>query len=257
MSSILQDNGNLITPQLAPGAKLQYFQDGTIAGSTTHSSRLSTAGAGITIGANHPYNSNAHCSESEVTYLESNAEIFSRYIGVWSSSVQKVTSVSSVSAQQIQQCPNFSGSDGPAGALVDYALFDANGIFAGFAPDAASTGPGTAYGWPPGSGREYDGTADYRLAGVQAYYQGATTLRISYSSTDAGTVTTATDKISSVLTSLVAGQITYSYTYYAFICTSVTYEETPLGVAGAQWTISEEYLKLPRPGADENIYVTS
>lgn len=257
MSSILVDNSNLVTPQLAPGAKLQYLQDGTITGTTTYNSRLGTAGSGIPIGTAHPYNGNAFCSESEVTYEESTATIFSNYIGVWSSSVQKVTTVSSLNATPITQCPNWYDDAGtaPDGALNNYAFKDPFGQFGGFASKASDTGPGTIYGDPTGSGIAYPNTTPYRLSGVSSYYLGAVTIRINYSATSSGTVISALAKLGSTLTSLVAGQITYSFTYYAFLCTSVTYEETPFGVSGAaQWSITEEYLFLQSPGLDPAIY---
>jgi hypothetical protein len=254
MSSTLIDNGNLESYQLAPGAKLQYLQDGTITGSARYTARLGSAGSGIAIGTAHPYNSLALCAESEVTYNESEAEDFSNFVGVWSSAVQKVTSVSSVSAVPITQCPNWIGTDGPEGALVDFALFSGDGQFNGFPGTAAGTGPGKT-GYPSSTGVAYPSGDPYRLGGVSAYYQGAFTVRISYSTTDSSTVTAAVAKIGSVLMSLVAGMISYSFDYYAFICPSVTYEETPFGVSGlAQWKIEEEYLFLPDPGVDPAVY---
>lgn len=264
MPSVLIDNGNLIDAQLAPGAKLHYLQDGTITGSTTYCVRLSNAGSGLSIGQVHPFNSNAKCSESEVTYNESEADIFSLYIGVWSTAVQKVTTVAGVAAQAIQQSPVWTGigvtpSDGD---LYKYAVFDpTTGAFLGFPPYTSATAPsGTPAGLitgPPTTIADYAGQPDpYRLPGVTGFLQGTTTIRISYSATSSGTVTDALAKMGSVLGSLTAGQISYSYSYYAFICTSVTYEETPFGTGSAQWAITEEYL-LHNDGVgwDPAIYV--
>lgn len=263
MSSILIDNSNLVSPQLSPGAKLHYMQDGTITGSAKYGVRLGDAGSGITIGSPHPYNSNAYCSESEVTYNESEAEILALYIGVWSGAVQKVTTVAGVAAQQIQQCPNWFGTSGPDGALNLYAVADpTTAQFLAFPPYAhpasgppvipqtlATGNPTTLASWPD--------TTEYRLGGVTGFLQGTTTIRISYSATSSTTVTDALAKMGSVLMSLVAGQISYSYAYYAFICTSVTYEETPFGVDFAQWTITEEYLvHNDGIGWDAAIYVS-
>lgn len=246
MPYILVDGGNLVSPQLKAGAKLQYLQDGTITGSAKFGVRIGNAGSGTTIGDPNPWNSLALCSESEVEYNESEAEITSNYIGVWSSAVQKVTSVSSVASQQIQQSKNWVGTSGPDGALYQYATFDpATGGFNGFPPLAtAAAGPPAI----PGTGAPttlaaYPNSTPYYLGGVTGFLQGTTTIRISYSTSSESTVTSALAKMSSILSSLVAGQINYSFAYYAFICTSVTYEETPFGVSGlAQWMITEEYL---------------
>lgn len=243
MSSILIDNGNLVSQQPEPGSKVQYLQDGTMTGSCKFGVRLADAGSGTTIGNPHPYNSNLYCSQSEITYNESEAEILSLYIGVWSTSVQKVSTVAGVAAQQIQQCPNWYGVDGPDGAISQFAVIDpTTGNFLGFPAIA----PGASGSFPPinpyGPTAAYPNTTPYRLGGVTGFLQGTTTLRISYSATDSGTVTDAIAKMGSVLNSLVAGQISYSYDYYAFICTSVTYEETPFGTDFAQWSITEEYL---------------
>jgi hypothetical protein len=263
MSSILIDNGNLVTAQLGPGAKLHYLQDGTITGSTIYGVRLGDAGAGLSIGQAHPYNSNAKCSESEVTYNESEASIFSLYIGVWSGAVQKVTTVSGVAAQAIQQSPVWTG-DGVTtsdGDLYKYAVFDpTTGAFLGFPPYTSATAPSGAPAGlitgPPTTIADYTGPDEYRLPGVTGFLQGTTTIRISYSATSSGTVTSALAKMGSVFGSLTAGQISYSYAYYAFICTSVTYEETPFGTGSAQWAITEEYL-LHNDGVgwDPAIYV--
>lgn len=250
MSSILIDNGNLVSQQPAPGAKVQYLQDGTMTGSCKFTSRLADAGSGTTIGNPHPYNSNLFCSQSEITYNESEAEILSLYIGVWSTSVQKVTTVAGVAAQQIQQSPNWQSGGSltaPDGLLYQYATFDpTNGAFLGFPPFASSTAPsGTPAGLitgPPTTIADYTGPDAYRLPGVTGFLQGTTTLRISYSATSSTTVTDAIAKMGTVLMALTAGQISYSYAYYAFICTSVNYEETPFGTGFAQWTITEEYL---------------
>ena len=262
MSSILIDNGNLVSQQPAPGAKVQYLQDGTMTGSCKFTSRLADAGSGTTIGNPHPYNSNLYCSQSEITYNESEAEILSLYIGVWSTSVQKVTTVAGVAAQNLTQCPNWYGTDGPDGALYQYAVFDpTSGQLLGFPPFTSATAPsGTRAGLitgPPTTIADWPGTTTYRLPGVTGFLQGTTTLRISYSATDSGTVTDAIAKMGAVLTSLVAGQISYSYDYYAFICTSVTYEETPFGTDFAQWSITEEYLiHADGIGWDTAIYPT-
>jgi hypothetical protein len=264
MSSILIDNGNLVTAQLAPGAKLHYLQDGTITGSTTCTTRLADAGAGLPIGQAHPFNSNAKVSESEVTYEEADASIFSLYIGVWSSAVQKVTTVAGVAAQAIEQSPVWTG-DGVTtsdGDLYKYAVFDpTTAAFLGFPPYTSATAPSGAPAGlitgPPTTVADYAGNPDpYRLPGVTGFLQGTTTIRISYSATDSGTVTGALAKMGAVLSSLTAGQISYSYDYYAFICTSVTYEETPFGTGSAQWSVTEEYL-LHNDGVgwDPAIYV--
>lgn len=248
MSSVLIDNGNLVTPQQAPGAKLRYLQDGTITGSCLFTSRLADAGAGIAIGTAHPYNSNANCSESEVTYNESEAEILALYIGVWSTAVQKVTTVAGVAAQAIQQSPNWVGTGTmPDGQLSNFAVFDpTSGALLGFPPFTSSDAPsGTPAGLitgPPTTIADYTGPDPYHLPGVTGFLQGTTTIRISYSATSSGTVTTAIAKMGTVLMNLVAGQISYSYAYFAFICVSVTYEETPFGTGFAQWSITEEYL---------------
>lgn len=251
MSSVLIDNGNLVTPQQAPGAKLRYLQDGTITGSCSFTSRLGDAGSGIAIGTAHPYNSNANCSESEVTYNESEADILALYIGVWSTSVQKVTTVAGVAAQSITQSPNWIGTgDMPDGQLSNFAQFDqTTGAFLGFPPYTSATAPSgvaaaliTGPPAPPGTLADYTGPDPYHLPGVTGFLQGTTTIRISYSATDSGTVTDAIAKMGTVLMNLVAGQISYSYAYYAFICVSVTYEETPFGTGFAQWSITEEYL---------------
>jgi hypothetical protein len=250
MSSILIDGGNLETQQPQSGSKVQFLQDGTMTGSCKFGVRLGDAGSGTDIGAAHPYNSNLFCSQSEITYNESEAEIFSLYIGVWSTSVQKVNTVAGVAAQQIQQSPNWAPApdDTPDGALYNFAIFDpSTGALNGFPPLAtASAGPPSI----PGTGapttlQAYplnSGTDPYRLGGVTGFLQGTTTLRISYSATSSSTVTDALAKMGSVLQTLTAGQIMYSYDYYAFICTSVTYEETPFGTDFAQWNITEEYL---------------
>lgn len=250
MASILIDNGNLVVPQPKAGAKLQYLQDGTITGSCKFGVRLSTAGSGTAIGTAHPYNSLALCSESEVEYNESDAEISSNYIGVWSSAVQKVSTVAGVASQQISQCPNWNNVGAAGIELYKVATFDpTTGAFNGFPPLAVGTlgipgtGPTSGANIPPNTTLEpWPNTIPYHLGGVTGFLQGTTTIRISYSASSSSTVTSALAKMGTVLTSLVAGQITYSYSYYAFICTSVTYEETPFGTGSAQWTITEEYL---------------
>ena len=177
--------------------------------------------ASVGLGASFPFGGGAYVSDREANWEETEGYVLCEYAGVWSSAVQKVEGLASASVEPIDTNTHFpfgaTSVSNPGAAVV----YDDNGLFVGFVPDALS-----ATGYP--------------IGGVQSYYSAAgVTVRINYASTTGSSATSALDNIGVVSNSITAGSVTLSGTN-TILCTSVNWEETYMG-SFSVFRITEEY----------------
>lgn len=236
--AIVIDNGNLNTPAIKPGASLFFNRDGTITGKAGYTYRAASGVVSFTIGQAHPYDSAAYLAQYGLTFDAAGfVEMDGDYVGVWSTTNYMVDGIAATQQEKIETNPVFvsdlAGSP-PTGISAHDPHWDENNLFLGFGANATDD-----------------------LAGVEAYLSGGFIVRITFASTSASDVTDAIELLGLSTQSVTAGIITYSYSYYAFLCTNVTYKEVPIGSGMATFTITTEYTFTPPNGWNQLIYQTA
>lgn len=218
-----------LSGQNKPGARVKYNQDGTISGAASFSYAKGSLSADvIPLGTPHPWDSAAFVSDREAVWDESEGTLNCEYMGVWSSTVQKVECFASAEVAPIETSDNFS-----FGVSPDNVVYDDSGLFVGFKPGATSTS-----GFP--------------IGGVQSFYApSGLTVRITYSSLDGETAITALGSMGQVQSSLTAGSVTLSGSD-TILCTSVNWEETYMDSVSV-FRITEEFIYNPN-GWNPDIY---
>ena len=242
---------SLSTPVLKPGASIFFNRDGTITGKAGYTYSYGAYTGGFTIGAVHPYDSVAYLAQFGLTWDAAGyVEMDGDYVGVWSTTNYLVDGIASMNQEPIETNPKFVSalagtpttpilSHNPSWTLIN----------------AASTS------LPPSSTPTYlfngfgSGAAD-NMAGVTAYLSGGFVLRITNATNTAADVTAAIALLGVSHQTVTAGIITYSYSYYAFLVTNVTYKEIPIGPTSATFTITVEYTFTPPNGWNTLIYQT-
>lgn len=236
-SSIVIDNGNLNTPAVKPGASIFFNRDGTITGKAGYTYRAASGVISFAIGQAHPYDSGALLAQYGITFDPAGfAEMDGDYAGVWSTTNYMVDCIAATQQESIALNPVFvtqlaGTQDSPIESHKP--SWNDNGIFTGF-----------------GSGAS-DG-----LSGVESYQGGGFVIRITFASTNPSDATDAIALLGLSSESITAGIITFSYAYYAFLCTNVTYREVPIGASSAVFTITIEYTFLVPNGWNPIIYQT-
>lgn len=235
--AIVTDNGNLITPKVKPGASLFFNRDGTITGKAGYTYRAASGVLSFSIGQAHPYDSNAFLAQYGITFDAAGlAEMDGDYVGVWSTTNYMVDGIAATQQEKIETNPVFisalAGTPGSPIAAHD-PHWDDNDLFQGFGANATDD-----------------------LAGVEAYLSGGFVVRITNASLSSGDVTAAINLLGLSSESVTAGIITYSYGFFAFLCTNVTYKEVPIGSSSATFTITVEYTFTPPNGWNQLIYQT-
>lgn len=233
--AIVVDNGNLNSPAVKPGASIFFNRDGTITGKAGYTYRAASGLITFAIGAAHPYDSSAFLAQYGITFDAAGfAEMDGDYVGVWSTTNYMVDGIAATQQTNIVQnsgfVSNLAGTQTSPIAAHNPSWTD-NGIFIGF-----------------GSGAT-DG-----MAGTDSYLGAGFTVRTTFASTNPGDVTTAMQLLGISSQSIVAGIITFSYSYYAFLCTNVTYKEVPIGSGSATFTITIEYTFEQPPGWNNLLY---
>jgi hypothetical protein len=230
--AVVVDNGNLSTLKVAPNAAIYYNRDGTITGKAFYTTKQSGGDADLAIGEAFPYGGGAYIAQygyeyDEAGFINASAE----YVGIWSSTVQTVDGIATTTQEPIVTHPGFvSNLGGTPDAPLNSAYFD------------------------PVSGQFIDFPAGSDLAGVIAYLNPGATVRVTFSTTSAGTVESAFENIGAVSDSITAGSVSFSYSYPAWLCTNVTYKEIPLGGAGSTFSVTTEYLFSQPNGWNSEIY---
>lgn len=244
MSPIQPPQAILSTPKIKPGASIFFNRDGTITGKAGYTYTNGAYSGGFTIGAAHPYDSAAKLAQFGETWDAAGfVEMDGDYVGVWSTTNYMVDGIASMQQEPIETNPNF-GTIATSGNGASFL----------------TTAPYSFQGWIPiGQPESYSGSDPdiIALVGVSAYLSGGFVLRITNASNSSSDVTDAVNLLGASVETVTAGIITYSYSYYAFLCTNVSYKEIPIGTSLATFTITTEYTFTPPNGWNPLIYQTT
>lgn len=237
-------NPTISTPKIKPGASIFFNRDGTITGKAGYTYSEGAYTGGFAIGLAHPYDSNALLAQFGETFDAAGfTEMDGDYVGVWSTTNYMVDGIASMQQEPIETNPNF-------GTIA----------ISGNGASFLQASPYSFQGWIPiGQPGAYTGSDPdiIALVGVSAYLSGGFVLRITFASTSSSDVTDAIDLLGASTETVTAGIITYSYSYYAFLCTNVSYKEVPIGMTSATFTITTEYTFTPPNGWNPLIYQTT
>ena len=233
---------NTSNPRARPGANIFFNRDGTITGKAGYTTAASYGPPTYSIGTAHPDDGSVYLAQYGLTWDEAGFIIMDGdYVGVWSTTNFLVDGVAATQQEPIETCPTF----GSIATTANGAYFDpTTGLFQGWIPIGQ---PGAYTGGDPDI---------IALVGVQSYLAGGFVVRITNATTASSDVTDAIDLLGLSSDSVVAGIITYSYGYYAFLCTNVTYKEVPIGSGSATFTLTTEYTWTPPNGWNQLIYAT-
>jgi hypothetical protein len=237
--AIITDNGNLSTPKIKPGASVFFNRDGTITGKAGYTYNPAAYTGGFSIGAAHPYDANAFLAQFGETFDAAGfAEMDGDYVGVWSTTNYMVDGIAATQQEPIETNPVFVTQ------------------LAG-TPSAPITGHDPHWDSTTRQFLGFGANSTDNLCGVTAYLSGGFVVRITFASTTSSDVTTAIDLLGVSSDTVTAGIITYSYSYFAFLCTNVSYKEIPIGSGSATFTITTEYTFTPPNGWNQLIYQTA
>lgn len=234
---------NTSNPRSRVNNNIFFNRDGTLTGKAGFTTAASYGPPSYAIGSAHPNDSNAYLAQYGLTWDEAGFIVMDGdYVGVWSTTNYLVDGTAATQQDPIETNPNF----GTIATTANGASFDpATGFFQGWIP----IGQPHAY-----TGSD---TNIQNLVGTQSYLSGGFVVRITNATTASSDVTDAIDLLGLSSETVVAGVITYSYTYYAFLCTNVTYKEVPIGSGSATFTVTTEYTFTPPNGWNTLIYATA
>jgi hypothetical protein len=235
---IVQDGGllNITTPKVKPGANIFFNRDGTLTGKAGYTTAQTYGVPAYSIGFPHPNDGSCYLAQYGLTWDAAGfIEMDGDYVGVWSTTNYLVDGIAATQQEPIVTNPVFTTVlGGVPGSPMNNAYFDPTS--------------GEFVCWPA--------NAPNNLGGVQSWLAGGLVLRVTNATLSSSDITDAIELLGTSTDSFTAGIITYSYGYFAFLYTNVTYKEVPIGGSSATFTLTVEVTFTPPNGWNTLIYQT-